>query len=98
MAVAPCLHSASYVLTRLLDTQLGSETAYLRGQQGQHEALGELLHGAHVHEQGAAPQAGHGQLGEHVFEGQDGAGQDHHVRVLLAQVIGVLLTACVSES
>lgn len=67
--------------------------AHLRGQAGQHEALGELLDGQNVHEQRAAPQALHGQGGQHGPQRQDGAREDDDLGVLLAEVVRVAKVA-----
>jgi hypothetical protein len=59
------------------------------GQGAEQQVLGELLHGQHVHEERVAAEAVHGERAQHGLGRQDGGGQEHHVRVALAQVVRV---------
>uniref|UniRef100_A0A804PUR9 Uncharacterized protein n=1 Tax=Zea mays TaxID=4577 RepID=A0A804PUR9_MAIZE len=58
-------------------------------QRAQEQVPGELLHGEHVREEGAAAEPVQGQRPQHGLRGQDGGGEQHHVRVALAQVVRV---------
>ncbi|TVU07666.1 hypothetical protein EJB05_41031, partial [Eragrostis curvula] len=59
------------------------------GEVLKEELLGELLHGEHVDEEGVAAEAVDREREDDGLGGEDGRGEEDHVRVALAQVVRV---------
>ncbi|CAL5040425.1 unnamed protein product [Urochloa decumbens] len=68
---------------------VGADDIEVRREGAEEEVLGELLDGEHVDEEGVAAEAVDGERAEDGLGGEDGGGEEHHVRVALAEVVRV---------
>jgi hypothetical protein len=58
-------------------------------ERAEEEVLGELLDREHVGEEGVTAEAVHGERADDGLGGEDGGGEEQHVRVALAEVVRV---------
>jgi hypothetical protein len=69
---------------------VGADDVEVRRERAEEEVPGELLDGEHVDEEGVAAEAVDGERAEDGLGGEDGGGEEHHIRVALAEVVRVL--------
>lgn len=69
---------------------VGADDVEALRERGEEEVLGEFLDGEDVDEEGVAAEAVDGERAEDGLGGEDGGGQEDHVRVALAEVVRVL--------
>jgi hypothetical protein len=68
---------------------VGADDVEVRREGAEQEVPGELLDGEDVDEEGVAAEAVRGERAEHGLGGEDGGGEEDHVRVALAEVVRV---------